>query len=92
MPKGQFGPRHLHKHLWKLPIPEFDPSQDLHNVIADAGATAATSAGKRLGEVREQRGDKMTVTIARRELRSWLRASDEGRSVEDSVAKLLADG
>ena len=25
MPKGQFGARHLHKHLWKLPIPEFDP-------------------------------------------------------------------
>ena len=24
MPKGQFGPRDLHKHLWKLPIPEFD--------------------------------------------------------------------
>ena len=26
MPKGQFGARHLHKHLWKLPIPEFDPA------------------------------------------------------------------
>ena len=24
MPKGQFGARHLHKHLWKLPIPEFE--------------------------------------------------------------------
>ena len=27
MSKGQFGARDLHKHLWKLPIPEFDPSQ-----------------------------------------------------------------
>ena len=26
MPKGQFGARDLHKHLWKLPIPEFDSS------------------------------------------------------------------
>ena len=26
MPKGQFGARHLHKHLWKLPIPKFDPT------------------------------------------------------------------
>ena len=26
MSKGQFGARDLHKHLWKLPIPEFDPN------------------------------------------------------------------
>ena len=26
MPKGQFGARHLEKHLWKLPIPEFGAS------------------------------------------------------------------
>ena len=25
MSKGQFGARDLHKHLWKLPIPEYDP-------------------------------------------------------------------
>ena len=50
------------------------------------------SAGKKLAEVRERRGDKMTVTIARRELRSWLRTSDEGKSVENSVTKLLPGG
>ena len=92
MPKGQFGARHLHKHLWKLPIPEFDPSKELHTTIAEAGATAATSAGKKLEELRERRGDKLTVTIARRELRHWLRTSDEGKSVEDSVTKLLVGG
>ena len=31
----------------------------------------------------------MTVTIARRELRKWLRASDEGQAVEDVVGRLL---
>ena len=41
MPKGQFGARHLHKHLWKLAIPEFDPAQELHVTIAKAGATTA---------------------------------------------------
>ena len=92
MSKGQFGARDLHKHLWKLPIPEFDPNEELHSVIAVAGATAANSAGKKLAEVRERRGDKMTVTIARRELRSWLRTSDEGKSVENSVTKLLLGG
>ena len=92
MPKGQFGARHLQKHLWKLAIPEFDPAEELHSVIAEAGAAAAAKAKAKLNELREKRGDKLTVTIARRELRSWLRTSDEGNSVEDSVTKLLAGG
>ena len=84
--------RHLHKHLWKLPIPEFDPAQELHTAIADAGARAATAAEKKLDELRDQRGDKLTVTIARRELRTWLRTSQEGKAVESAVGQLLADG
>ena len=90
MPKGQFGARHVQKHLWKLPIPEFDPSQELHAIIAEAGATAAITAGKKLEALRQQRGDRLTVTIARRELRQWLRTSTEGRNVETAVARLLA--
>ena len=90
MPKGQFGARHVQKHLWKLPIPEFDPSQELHVTIAEAGATAAFAAEKKLAELREDRGDRLTVTIARRELRQWLRTSTEGRNVETAVARLLA--
>ena len=91
MTKGQFGARDLHKHLWKLPIPEFDPEHDLHTAVAEAGATAAAGVKAKLDDLREQRGDKLTIAIARRELRSWLRTSDEGKSVEDTVTKLLAD-
>ena len=90
MSKGQFGARDLHKHLWKLPIPEFDTSNKLHTAIAEAGATAATGAGTMLEGLRERRGDKLTVTIARRELREWLRHSTEGEAVEDYVGKLFA--
>ena len=90
MPKGQFGARHLHKHLWKLAIPEFDPAQELHVTIAKAGATTATGAKAELDELQEQRGDKLTVTITRRELRKWLRGSTEGKAVETSVGRLLA--
>ena len=90
MPKGLFGARHLHKHLWKLPIPEFDPEQELHAGIAEAGATAAAGAKAKLDKVREQWGDKLTVTIARRELRKWLRMSPRGRAVEKAVGELLA--
>ena len=87
MSKGQFGPRDLHKHLWKLPIPEFAPTQELHVTIAKAGGTTATRAKAELDELQEQRGDKLTVTIARRELRKWLRGSTEGKAVETFVGR-----
>ena len=92
MPKGQFGARHLQKHLWRLSIPEFNPALDLHANIAASGSAAAVGAQERLVELREERGDKLTVTIARRELRKWLRISDEGKAVESVVGKLLAGG
>ena len=89
MPKGQFGARHLHKHLWKLPIPGYDSAQELHTAIAAAGVAAAAGAEALLTELREERGNKLTITIVRREVRKWLRASDEGKAVEIAVAKLL---
>ena len=92
MPKGQFGARHLHKHLWKLPIPEFDPAQKLHSAIAEAGAAAAAGAAKQLEALRAARGGRLTVTIARRELRAWLRGSPEGAAVEGLVGRLLEGG
>ena len=91
MAKGQFGARHLQKHLWKLPIPEFDAANPLHVAISQAGETAAAGAAQQLAQLREQR-DNVTVTIARREIRKWLRESEEGKTVETQVAKLLAGG
>ncbi len=71
MARGQFGARHLQKHLWKLPIPQFDANNSLHVSISDAGRKAAEGAAVRLAELREER-ERVTVTIARRELRGWL--------------------
>ena len=90
MPKGQFGARHLQKHLWKLSISEFDADVPLHAEISDAGRAAAAGAAQRLSELRAQRGDKVSVTIARRELRAWLRTSPQGAATESSVTRLLA--
>ena len=89
MPKGQFGARHLEKHLWKLPIPEFDPEDSLHAVVSEAGRVAAEGAAERLARLRQDRGE-VTVTIARREIRKWLRESTEGKAVEEAVKELLA--
>ena len=84
--------RDVHKHLWKLPIPEFDPVLKLHADIAEAGVTAAARVGEQLVELREKRGDKLTVTIVRRDLRKWLRTSTEGKAVQNSVRRLLDGG
>ena len=89
MAKGQFGARHLQKHLWKLPIPEFDADDPLHVEISEAGKAAATGAAQQLSDLRAQRGDDVSVTIVRRELRAWLRTSAEGAAVEGAVGRLL---
>ena len=89
MSKGQFGARNLHKQLWKLPIPEFDACDLQHQIVAEAGAWAALEAQDRLSELREQYGDKLTVKIARREMRNWLRNSRVGAVVESAVEDLL---
>ena len=92
MSKGQFGARDLQKHLWKLPIPEFDPASGFHLAIADAGKAAADGVALQMARLREARGDDVSVTVVRRELRAWLQASAEGRVVEDLVGALLASG
>ncbi len=94
MSKGQFGARDLVKHLWRLPIPAYDESDDLHQEIAAAGASAAASAASVLADLRVARATakkSFTVTIARRELRKWLSESEEGQRVEVLVGRLLKD-
>ena len=88
MSKGQFGARDVHKHLWRLPIPEFDVAYATHRDIADAGRQAAVGVEGELERLREARPG-FTVTIARREIRKWLRESAEGKRVEEVVGVLL---
>ena len=80
--------RDLHKHLWKLPIPEFDAGDPLHAAISEAGRAATEGAARELAALRQTR-PKLTVTVARRELRKWLRVSEEGTAVEEAVQRLL---
>ena len=89
MAKGQFGARHLQKHLWKLPIPEFDPSEPLHSALSEAGEAAETGAAQQLERLRADRGHNVSVTIARRELRKWLAGVGSRARLEAAVARLL---
>ena len=91
MSKGQFGARDLQKHLWKLSVPEFDSGNSLHVRVSQAGETAVQGVAKQMAQLRQDRGG-MTVTIARREIRKWLRESDEGKAAEEAVEILLGTG
>ncbi len=90
MSKGQFGARDLQKHLWKLSIPEYDAANCLHQKIAMAGQATASGAAQQLQNLYKQRGDTVSKTVARRELRGWLAQSNEGKQVETLVKRLLA--
>ena len=79
----------MHKHLWRLPIPQYDRANPSHRALAEAGAQAAQAAHHHLTTLRATR-PRLTVTIARRELRAHLRTSPEGAEVEASVGALLA--
>ena len=87
MSRGLWGARDLHKHLWALPIPRFDPGEPLHAAIAAAGEAAAEGAALQL-EGQEGLGS----AAARRIVRDWLADSDEGREVERVVSELLGVG
>ena len=92
MARGQFGPRDLHKHLWKLPIAEYDDSDALHIAVSTAGREAAQGATQRLAEFREARlanRQAFNSDTARTDLRNWLQSSDEGKDVEILVEELF---
>jgi len=62
-PKGSFGERHFHRRPLELPIPKFDPNNELHTQLAELSKRAhekmkdfkfkAKSAGRRRKEARE---------------------------------------
>ncbi len=61
MPKGQFGARHVQKHLWRLNIPAYDPQESLHVALAEAGAEAAREAAARLETIHKSGGGSITL-------------------------------
>ena len=92
MPKGQFGARHVHKHLWRLDVAEYNPEDPLHRQIAAAGHQAAYQAAAELSRVRRERSAQGRDTpnpAARKALREWLSSSAAGRRIETLVGRLL---
>ena len=74
MAKGQFGARHLQKHLWKLPIPEFDPGNLLHITVS---------------EVRREMNSRQQCTLFAHRNRQQARRG-AARYPDEGIAKLTA--
>ena len=80
--------RHLHKHLWKLPIPEYDPNITSHVDLSRLGKRAAIEAEKVIADMGTP---PPSVTKARSVLRhQWQPNSPTAQAIETAVQQLLA--
>lgn len=83
--KGLYGERDLHKHLWKLPIPVYDPANALHIRLSDLGKVAAATVAGIIAGTAYGSPEK-----ARQILRhQWQPASPTAQAIEKAVAELL---
>ena len=92
MPKGLFGARDLEKHLWKLPIPEYDASNENHAELSRLGRTAEQECKALLDKLVARNGEGwLTSSNARSNLRNgWQPGSPTAQAIEEAVRELLA--
>lgn len=92
VPKGQWGPRHVHTHVWKLWIPPYDAVDRMHSTLVGASGTAADGVAELLERERQQRSSSsLDARSARQITRTWLADSDAGAAVEVAVKQVLDD-
>lgn len=85
--------RHLHKHLWRLPIPTYDSNNTLHTDLAVLGSQLATEASTHLADLQAARASdnkSTSVIVARRQLRQWLSTHPPAQQVERLAARLIS--
>lgn len=76
--------RHVHKHVWKLPIPEYDPGSPALARLAELGALA-----ERLAEEVEF-DPNVHFATSRRRIRQRLVENPEAAEIDDLVYELLS--
>ena len=87
MPKGLFGARHLQKHLWKLPIPAYDPNNTEHLNLSRLARRATVEAQTIITNLGSP---TPSVTKARAVLRhEWQPNSVTAQGIETAVQQLL---
>lgn len=74
--------RDIDKHVWKLPIPNYDPTDETHREIARL-------SGELAAEIASQTPRTTNFVTTRRDLRTHLAASEFGRKLNSLVIQLL---
>lgn len=76
--------RDFDKHIWQLPIPLYDPADDLHRRLSARGEELeAAIAALELAPGRH-------FAAVRRDIREFIAGSEAGRDAEELVAELLS--
>jgi SAM-dependent methyltransferase len=75
--------RHIHKHVWDLPIEQFDHDNDIHKRIAALGAGLEKLASTFKIE------EKLHFAATRRHIRDFIMSTPEGVELNDLVANML---
>lgn len=93
VPKGQWGPRHVHTHVWRLWIPPYDAADGTHLRLVEAAGTAVDGIAELLERERQQRSSSsLDARSARQLARTWLAESDAGAAVEEAAKQVLDAG
>jgi SAM-dependent methyltransferase len=75
--------RHIHKHVWELPIPKFDANDAVHVRIADIGGQLEKVVAT--FEIDES----VHFSATRRHIRSFIMETSEGQELNDIVTELI---
>jgi hypothetical protein len=75
--------RHVDKHLWQLPIPDFDPEDDTHRELVTLSSTVTQAVNA--GEV----DANLHFAATRRRIRQEIEASESGKRISKIVTELL---
>lgn len=75
--------RDIHKHVWEVPVPKFDPENAAHRCLSDLG--------KRAEEIVAEFpiDPNLHFAATRRHIRAHLEATSEGREMNELVFELL---
>ena len=76
--------RDFDKHIWQLPVPLYDPKNDLHSRLSARGAELEAA----IGELKLDRSRHFAAV--RRDVREFIAGSEAGRDVEELVEELLS--
>ncbi len=76
--------RDIHKHVWKLPIPEFDETIPILARLADLGALASNAAAA--VQIREH----IHFAAVRRDIRNAIEGNAETAEIDELVFELLS--